>query len=113
MNKKHNSAYFKKDCYFCTQENELDMTTLQLNEALFHELNIIVSDEEMMKEAIKALRLIVLNWGKSLPKIAEKSMERDSLRPSSRCGVWWNLLQKKSIVTTDFYISTVNETRFY
>ena len=48
MNKKHNSAYFKKDCYFCTQENELDMTTLQLNEALFHELNIIVSDEEML-----------------------------------------------------------------
>ena len=41
------------------------MTTLQLNEALFHELNIIVSDEEMMKEAIKALRLIVLNWGKN------------------------------------------------
>ena len=30
------------------------MTTLQLNEALFRELNIIVSDEEMMKEAIKA-----------------------------------------------------------
>lgn len=40
------------------------MTTLQLNEALFRELNVIVSDEEMMKEAIKALRLIVLNWGK-------------------------------------------------
>jgi hypothetical protein len=40
------------------------MTTLQLNEALFRELNIIVSDEEMMKEAIKALRLIVLNWEK-------------------------------------------------
>lgn len=38
---------------------------MQLNEALFHELNIIVSDEEMMKEAIKALRLIVLNWGKN------------------------------------------------
>lgn len=48
------------------------MTTLQLNEALFHELNIIVSDEEMMKEAIKALRLIVLNWGKIAP---EKSGE--------------------------------------
>lgn len=38
------------------------MTTLQLNEALFRELNIIVTDEDMMKEAIKALRLIVLNW---------------------------------------------------
>ena len=72
MNKKHNSAYFKKDCYFCTQENELDMTTLQLNEALFHELNIIVSDEEMMKEAIKALRLIVLNWGKIAPEKSEE-----------------------------------------
>ncbi len=43
------------------------MTTLQLNEALFRELNIIVSDEEMMKEAIKALRLIVLNWEKITP----------------------------------------------
>lgn len=44
------------------------MTTLQLNEALFRELNIIVSDEEMMKEAIKALRLIVLNWEKIAPE---------------------------------------------
>lgn len=52
--------------------NELDMTTLQLNEALFHELNIIVSDEEMMKEAIKALRLIVLNWGKIAPEKSEE-----------------------------------------
>lgn len=40
------------------------MTTLQLNEALFRELNIIVTDEDMMKEAIKALRLIVLNWNR-------------------------------------------------
>lgn len=43
------------------------MTTLQLNEALFRELNVIVSDEEMMKEAIKALRLIVLNWERIAP----------------------------------------------
>ena len=49
------------------------MTTLQLNEALFRELNIIVSDEEMMKEAIKALRLIVLNWEKiASDKIGEE-----------------------------------------
>ena len=52
--------------------NELAMTTLQLNEALFRELNIIVSDEEMMKEAIKALRLIVLNWGKIAPEKNEE-----------------------------------------
>lgn len=52
--------------------NELAMTTLQLNEALFRELNIIVSDEEMMKEAIKALRLIVLNWQKIAPEKNEE-----------------------------------------
>ena len=45
---------------------------MQLNEALFHELNIIVSDEEMMKKAIKALRLIVLNWGKIAPEKSEE-----------------------------------------
>ncbi len=48
------------------------MTTLQLNEALFRELNIIVSDEDMMKEAIKALRLIVLNWKKITPNSDEE-----------------------------------------
>lgn len=72
-------AYLKKGYYFCGQENKQVMTTLQLNEALFRELNIIVSDEEMMKEAIKALRLIVLNWEKIAP---EKNVEGEGLPDS-------------------------------
>ncbi len=71
MNKKY-IAPFQKRLLFLHPRNELDMTTLQLNEALFHELNIIVSDEEMMKEAIKALRLIVLNWEKIAPEKSEE-----------------------------------------
>ena len=35
-------------------------------------MNIIVSDEDMMKEAIKALRLIVMNWKKIAPNSDEK-----------------------------------------
>ena len=34
------------------------MTAIQLNAALFHELNYIVTDETLMKKAIKALRRI-------------------------------------------------------
>lgn len=34
------------------------MSALELNAALFHELNIIVTDETMMEKAIKALRRI-------------------------------------------------------
>lgn len=48
------------------------MTTLQLNEALFRELNIIVSDEDMMKEAIKALRRIVMKRKKITPNSDEE-----------------------------------------
>ena len=34
------------------------MTAIQLNAALFHELNYIVTDETLMEKAIKALRRI-------------------------------------------------------
>lgn len=34
------------------------MTTIQLNAALMRELNVIMTDEGMMKKAIKALRRI-------------------------------------------------------
>ena len=34
------------------------MTAIQLNAALFRELNVIVTDEELMEKAIKALRRI-------------------------------------------------------
>ena len=34
------------------------MTAIQLNAALFRELNIIMTDESMMEKAIKALRRI-------------------------------------------------------
>ena len=34
------------------------MTTTQLNAELFHELNIIVTDDGLMQKAIKALRRI-------------------------------------------------------
>ena len=36
------------------------MTTMQLNAALFRELNIIVTDEDLMKKAILALRRITM-----------------------------------------------------
>ncbi len=35
------------------------MTTLQLNAELFHELSTIVTDEDMMRKAIKALKRII------------------------------------------------------
>lgn len=39
------------------------MTTLQLNAELFRELSTIVTDEDMMRRAIKALKRIIATKG--------------------------------------------------
>ena len=58
------------------------MTTIQLNAALFRELNIIMTDETMMEKAIKALRRITLNRHQKTAVISTTDKELPELPES-------------------------------
>lgn len=50
----------------------MNMTTMQLNEELFHQLAIIAKDEGLMRKAVKALKRIA---GKEAPETPRMSRE--------------------------------------